>query len=51
MEFASGANDGNIYIWDFKSKEKVAELLGHEDAVLNIVCMDKNNMISNSYDK
>lgn len=32
--FISGANDGKIIIWDFKKREIVRELTGHNDCVL-----------------
>ncbi|KRX03365.1 WD40-repeat-containing domain [Pseudocohnilembus persalinus] len=48
--YATGGNDKMIYLWNLFD-EKVGELHGNEDAVLNIVAMDDWNLISSSYDR
>ena len=43
--FASASNDTKIKIWDFYNKKCIKTLEGHEDCILSIILLKKNNLL------
>jgi len=48
--FASGGNDSNIFIWDYKNRKYKYSLTGHKDCVLSLIKLKDGNLCSGSTD-
>jgi WD40 repeat protein len=48
--FASGSNDCNIYVWDYKNKILLFELAKHTDCVITLIKLNDGRLCSGSAD-
>ena len=49
--FSSASNDAKIFIWDSNKKNKLKELLSHQDCILTMILLNNGNLCSGNADR